>query len=235
MFNALLIVSLFSQLSFAQQSTVPTQNDNIAVVAWTGYDNEKVFQQGTKLMSDVFCDPDGAFRVKKENYVTIKRDAAFPEDFSTKFKEAVNKIKDKSNPILIVALESHGDKGVLYRETSKKDIINYDKNSDKPGLVDILFENSFDVDEVGKKITLMLFIDVCFSGSIIPVIQKKVSCDTTTNEECPLEGTDGASYKQKISVYTSAPSNERSWGIEFWDNLNLVSKLEDIRTKKAVG
>jgi hypothetical protein len=149
--------------------------------------------------------------------------ASFPDGFAEKFKEAVDKTKGKKDPILIVALASHGDKGIIGRQPH--DYISYDD------LLDTLFKNSF---EVNKDITLMLFVDACHSGSIIPIIQKKLSCDAN-KENCTFEGTDGAHYKYKISIYTSAPSDERSWENEFLEGLNDVSNLEDCKDKESCG
>jgi hypothetical protein len=111
----LIVVSLFSQLSFAQQSTTSTQknttpklNDNVAVVAWAGYGE---FEKESDLIKKLFCSSDGAFCVKPSNYVTIDSFASFPDEFTKKIKEAVDKIKYKKNPILIVSLNSHGLEG----------------------------------------------------------------------------------------------------------------------------
>lgn len=230
MFRVLLIVaSLLSQNSFAQQNIVSTQgnttpqpNDNVAVVTWTGFDGLD-FIQTSVLMDKLFCDSDGAFCVKQENYFTIDMGACFPEDFADKFKGAVDKIKDKKNPILIVALSSHGGEGFIASQAEPGFILYFN-------LISTLFKNSF---EINKDITLMLFVDACHSGSIIPIIQKKLSC-TDSKETC-YEGTDGANYKNKILVYTAAPSDEVGWGIDFWDSLNKVSKQEDCKNKESCG
>ncbi len=216
--NLFIIVNLFfCSYSFAQQS-----NDNVAVVTWTGFNNRESFEHSPDHMNKLFCSSDGAFCVKQDNYITIDMEACFPEDFADKFKEAVGKITNKKNPILIFALVSHGEEGLLHHQA--QDDIKYED------LLDTLFENTI---ELNKEITLMLFVSACYSGSIIPVIQEKLHCNDT-EEDCNL-GTDGVCYRHKISVYTSAPSDKASWGSEFLEVLNLVNNLEDCKDKENCG
>jgi len=232
MFRILLIVvSLLSQLSFAQQDAVSSTqenitlqfNDNVSVVAWTGFNITEAFKKTPKLTNELFCSSDGAFKVKQDNYVTIDMKASFPDGFAEKFKEAVDKIKDKKDPILIVSLMSHGVEGIILRQTHSN--ISYDK------FLDTLFENSF---KVNKDITLILFVNACHSGSIIPIIKDKLSCKDR-KKDC-FEGIDSEHYKYKISVYTSAPSNESAKGdTEFLDGLNRASKQEDCKDKENCG
>jgi hypothetical protein len=230
LFNFLLIISFFLQPSFAQQNTV--LRDNVAVVAWTGYDDDS-FKKIPELTKKLFCSADGAFCVKQDNYITVDMKASFPEGFTEKIKEAVDKIKNQDNPTLIIALSSHGQVGRTSHQTQKGvyDKIYYDKNKGELGLLDVIFENSF---SVNKDITLMLFVGACHSGSIIPIAQKKLSCDA--NEEgCVFEGTDGGFYKYKMSVYASSPSDRTAWDNEFLETLNLVNKLEDCKDKEGCG
>ena len=197
-------------------------NDNIAVVAWTGYNNRDDFRESPALMKKLFCSLDGAFRVKPDNYIVM--DVQFKEGMSVDFKQAVNKIKDKKDPVLIVALASHGEKGSICSQTIPD--ISYDE------ILDMLFQNSF---EINKDITVMLFINACYSGSIIPILQKKLSCDESTKENCTFEGTDGGHYRHKVSVYTAAPSDEVAWGNQFFKTLNNVTKKENCKDKASCG
>ena len=221
---------LFLTSTFVQQSTVSAQgntksklNENVAAVEWTGYNDREDFQQSPSFMRKLFCSADGAFRVKSNHYFTIRMNAPFPSGFAKKFKEAVDKIKDKKKPTLIVALVSHGTPGIICRQT--KNDLNYDD------LLDILFKNSV---EVNKDITIILFDAACHSGSIIPIIQKKLSCNSS-KEDCAFEGTDSFHYKYKISLYAAAPSDKVAWNTEFLDALNLVSKQEECKDKESCG
>jgi len=231
MFYVLLIISFISQLSFAQ-NTVSTQenttvvqdvttsrfNENVAVVAWTGF-NDSIFKNDPILMKGLFTDPDGAFRAKLENYITIDMDADFPEGFASKIKEAVNLIKDKDNPILIMALSSHGSEGYIIPQN--KDLIAYDV------LAETIIANTFNVN---NKMTLMLFVESCYSGSIIPVIKTKLACSNEYQEKC-FTSIDGGRYKNKMEIYTSAPSNDSSPGGQFLKILNAINKIDSCKSE----
>jgi HEAT repeat protein len=99
--------------------------------------------------------------------------------------------------------------------------------------LDILFKNSF---EVNEDITLMLFVSACYSGAIIPIIQRKLSCDNISSG-CDFEGIDGARYEHKISVSTSSLGDEVSWAgsDNFFNTLNWVSKRDKCKDKESCG
>jgi hypothetical protein len=174
-------------------------------------------------MKDLFLDPKGAFGIEQENYITVEMEASFPKGFGRKIKQAVNKIKSEKDPTLIVAIHSHGSKGKLKRQNQES--IPYEK------LLDLLFEKTF---SVNKDIKIVLFIESCFSGSIIPIIKEKLSC-TSTDTECLFEGSDGGNYKSRVSVYTSAPDNQAAFFTEFWDVLNYVSMFDEYKDKENSG
>ena len=210
------------QATVSQETTTQQTRDNVAVVAWTGYNYRRDFRKKPSFMKEMFCDPNGAFGVKQENYVAVDMDVSFPEGFSAKIKEAVDKIKDKKDPILIIALSAHGGEGVIGQQKNKN--IKYEE------MVDLLFENSFGIQ---KDITVMIFIEACYSGSIIPVIQSKLCCDGS-QENCLFEGLDGGCYEHKISVFASAPAEKESWGNRFFNTLNFISKRDEYKDK-AIG
>lgn len=228
-FSIVVTFLLFLTSAFAQQQTASTQknlttelNDNVAVVTWVGYEGFS-FDFTPELTKSLFCDSEGAFCTKTDNYFTIDTEASFPDEFASKFKEAVDKIKSKNNPILIISLSSHGLQGEIYRQTQAH--IDYDK------LLDVLFKNSF---EVNKDIKLILFIEACYSGSVIPIIKSKLSCGKVKGS-CSFEGTDGFYYKNKISVYTSGPASETTTAGVFLNVLSVVSKFKDCQDRETCG
>ena len=100
MFIFCILISLLSPFSFAQ--TQQEQNiDNVAAVVWAGNaigPDEDI----QNLMNKLFNSPDGAFFVKQENYFTV--DTRHANRFVKEVKNAVNKIKDKKDPILVANL-----------------------------------------------------------------------------------------------------------------------------------
>jgi len=176
----------------------------------------------------LFLVPGSAFFVKQENYFTINAEASFPRKFVEKIEIAVERIKDKKNPILVVDLSANCDPNGLARSkvvTRHKDVISYD------ALLDKLFKSSF---SENKHITLMLFVDACSSGLIIPKIKEKLSCSDDEKQECRYIGLDGNKYKYKISIYT-ASNNNGTQKSEFLESLNFISKLEDGKNQKGYG
>ena len=144
-------------------------------------------------------------------------EAAFPEAFASKIKEAVNKIKHKKNPTLIIAIDSHGNTECVGRQ--HKPYIAYDD------LVDEIINNSF---KISNKITVMLFLDTCHSGSIIPVIKTKLACSSENKEKC-FSGIDGQKYESKIIVYTASQSEDFSFGSELWEIIATINSLPDCK------
>ena len=190
----LLCISLFlCAAAYAQTSS------STAVVSFVGYD-DKQFKEEPKHIKEVFTSQNGAFRVPQNNYITIDMQASFPDGFTSKVTEAMAKIESEKNPLLILALESHGVRGDLKR-----------KNLSSIGyytLFNFLLKNTL---EQYPQTQVMIFLDACYSGSAIPELKDLAS-------------------KYKVSIYTLSDDENSGFGRPFFSAIGYLGSKSKYRS-----
>ncbi|MEI6080073.1 MAG: C13 family peptidase [bacterium] len=187
-FSVLLSVSVYAQTS-----------KNTAVVSFVGYDAEE-FKLEPKKFKEIFTSEEGAFRVPQKNYFPIEMSANFPAGFTNKVDAAMEKIASSDNPILILAIASHGESGELARKGQSS--IKYEV------LFKELLKNNL---KKYPNTQVLIFLESCYSGSAIPVLKKMFS-------------------EYKVSIHTLSDENHSGLGSCFSAALNYLGKQDKYKS-----
>jgi hypothetical protein len=105
------------------------ESRNFAAVSWVLFDNRDDFRNAIPLAERTFCasksdgtpNSSSSFFVPKENYFSVPLSAKLeskdalgrinPDSFETRVKQALDQIRNESEPNLIINLDSHGGIG----------------------------------------------------------------------------------------------------------------------------